>query len=50
MIVNKFCPRLKEASCVLEQTEPYTPWSNIAERTIKELKKGEDQKFTKTKT
>ena len=39
MIQGKFCQKLKDAACHLKQLEPYTPWSNAAERKIKELKK-----------
>ena len=35
------CQRdLKDAACYLKQLESYIPWSNAAEREIKELKKG----------
>ena len=37
---GKFHQKLKEAACHLKQLEPYTHWSNVAEREIKELKKG----------
>ena len=40
MIKGKFHEKLKDAACHLKQLEPYTPWSNAAEREIKELKKG----------
>ena len=40
MVQGKFYQKLKDAACHLKQLEPYTPWSNAAERKIKELKKG----------
>ena len=40
MIECKFHQKLKEDACHLKQLESYTPWSNAAEREIKELKKG----------
>ena len=39
MIQGKFCQKLKDAACHLNQLESYTPWSNAAEREIKKLKK-----------
>ena len=39
MIKGKFNQKLKDAVCHLKQLEPNTPWSNAAEREIKELKK-----------
>ena len=40
MIYGKVCHKLKYAACHLKQLELYIPWSNAAEREIKELKKG----------
>ena len=40
LVQGKFHQKLKEAACHLKQLEPYTPWSNAAEREIKQLKKG----------
>ena len=40
MIQGKFYQKLKDAACNLKQLEPHTPWSNAAEREIKELEKG----------
>ena len=34
------CDNAREAACHLHLLEPYTPWSNAAEREIKELKNG----------
>ena len=39
MIQGKFSQKLKEAAFHLKQLEPYTPWSNAAEREIDNLKK-----------
>ena len=36
-----FYQKLKDAACQLKQLEPYTPWSNVAEREIRKLKKGD---------
>eukprot|EP00804_Cyclotella_cryptica_P001676 CCRYP_009051-RA/>CCRYP_009051-RA protein AED:0.08 eAED:0.08 QI:0/0/0/1/0.5/0.6/5/0/841 len=40
--------KCKEASCLLQSTEPYSPWSNSAEREIRELKKGAARKLTRS--
>ena len=48
MILGEFKRKLKEVSCHLKQTEPFTPWSNEAKRQIKELKKGSGKKFIKS--
>ena len=32
IILGELNIKLKESSCPLRQTEPYTPWSNAAER------------------
>ena len=45
MIQGKFYHKLKYAACHLKQLEPYTHWSNAAERKIKELKKGSGHKL-----
>ena len=45
MIQGTFHQKLKEAACHLKQLESYTPWSNAAEREIKELKKGAGHKL-----
>ena len=44
MVQGKFHQKLNESACHLKQLEPYTPWSNAAEREIKELKKGSSHK------
>lgn len=45
MVEGEFRRKLKEASCQLKQLEPYSPWTNAAEREIKELKKGASRKM-----
>ncbi len=43
--LGKFHWKLVDAHCQLKQTEPYSPWQNVAEREIKELKKGLGRKM-----
>ena len=45
MIQGEFNRKLKEASCHLRQTEPFTPLSNETEREIKELKNGSGKNY-----
>ena len=45
MLQGKFYQELPNAACHLKQLEPYTPWSNTAEREIKELTKGSSHKL-----
>ncbi|KAL7483918.1 hypothetical protein ACHAW6_009561 [Cyclotella cf. meneghiniana] len=40
MRLGEFAWTCKEAMCYLQGTEPYSSWSNSAERKIRELKKG----------
>ena len=40
MIHGKFYQKLKDTACHLKQLDPLTPWSNTAEKEIKELEKG----------
>eukprot|EP00804_Cyclotella_cryptica_P016777 CCRYP_002064-RA/>CCRYP_002064-RA protein AED:0.32 eAED:0.33 QI:0/0/0/1/1/1/2/0/448 len=40
--------KLKEASCRLKQTEPYSPWKNSVEGNIRKLKKGAGLKMIKS--
>ena len=47
MILGKFNKKLKEASCHLMKTE-FNPWFKVAERAIKELKKGFNRKLIKS--
>ena len=49
MIQGKFSEKLKDTACHLKQFEPYTPWSNAAEREINELKKGAGCKLLKSR-
>ena len=46
IIIGEFNRKLKEASCHLIQTEPFTP--NVAERERKELKRGSGRKLIKS--
>ncbi len=46
--LGKFSRKLVDAHCQLEQTEPYSPWQNAAEREIKELKIGSGHKMLAT--
>eukprot|EP00956_Cyclotella_meneghiniana_P018312 scaffold30420_cov55-Cyclotella_meneghiniana.AAC.1 len=46
MKLGEFARKCKEAGCLLQCTEPYSPWSNTAEREIRELKKGAARKLT----
>eukprot|EP00804_Cyclotella_cryptica_P020326 CCRYP_014066-RA/>CCRYP_014066-RA protein AED:0.16 eAED:0.16 QI:0/0/0/1/1/1/3/0/747 len=48
MRLGEFARKCKEASCLLQSTEPYSPWSNSAEREIRELKKGAARKLTRS--
>ena len=47
-ILGKFNNKSKEAYFHLRQTDPYSPWSNTAERTILETKKGSSRKMIHT--
>ena len=48
MKLGEFARKCKEARCYLRGTEPYSPWSNSAEREIRELKKGAARKLTRS--
>eukprot|EP00804_Cyclotella_cryptica_P017310 CCRYP_020331-RA/>CCRYP_020331-RA protein AED:0.23 eAED:0.25 QI:0/-1/0/1/-1/1/1/0/484 len=48
MRLGEFARKCKEASCLLQSTEPYSPWSNSAEHEIRELKKGAARKLTRS--
>ena len=50
MILGEFNRKLKEASCHLQQREPFTWWSNAAKREIKELKNYSGRKLIKSGT
>ena len=45
MIWGKFNQKIKDAACHLKQLELYSPWSNAAEKYLKELKKGAGHKL-----
>jgi hypothetical protein len=44
-VLGDFKRKVRQADCHLKQTEPYTPWSNAAEGTIRELKRGVARKM-----
>ena len=46
---GKFHQKLKDAACHLKQLEPYTPWSNAAEKELKKLKKGAGHKLLQSR-
>eukprot|EP00804_Cyclotella_cryptica_P021846 CCRYP_000810-RA/>CCRYP_000810-RA protein AED:0.27 eAED:0.27 QI:0/0/0/1/1/1/2/0/468 len=48
MKLGEFALKCKEASYYLQSTEPCSPWSNSAEREIRELKKGATRKLTQS--
>jgi hypothetical protein len=48
MKLGEFAQKCKEASCHLQSTEPYSPWSNSAKYEIRELKKGAARKLTQS--
>ena len=48
-IQGKFYQKHKDTAYHLKQLEPYTPWSNTAERGIKELKKGANHKLLQSR-
>lgn len=43
-----FRRKLREADCHLRQTEPYSPWMQAAEGSIRELKRGVSRKMIRT--
>ena len=43
-----FARKLREANCYMRQTEPYSPWSNAAEGTVREVKRGSSRKMLKS--
>ncbi len=46
--LGKFYQKLVGTHCQLEQTELYSPWQNVTERDIKELKKSSGHKMLAT--
>ena len=47
-VQGDFKKKCSEAGCRLKQTEPYSPWQNAAEGSIRELKRGAGRKMTKS--
>ena len=45
--MGKFKHKTRQADWHVKQTEPYSPWQNEAENTIRELKKGAGRKLIK---
>ncbi len=43
-----FMRKLHEADCHARQTEPHSPWQQVAEGCIRELKRGVSRKMIKT--
>ena len=46
-VQGQFRKKLADADCWLKQTEPYSPWMNAAEGSIRELKRGAGRKMEK---
>ena len=44
-IHGEFRRKAKEADCAVVSTEPYSPWSNLAEGCVRETKKGSSRKM-----
>ena len=49
-MMGDFRKKARQADCYLKQTEPYTPWSNAAEGSIKELKRGTGRQMLKRRS
>ena len=47
-VMGEFRHKARQADCHVKQTEPYFPWQNAAEGTIRELKKGAGRKMVKS--
>ena len=47
-VMGKFCRKARQTDCQVKQMEPYSPWQNAAEATIKEIKKGTGWKMIRT--
>ena len=47
-IIGKFCHKCHKVGMHVKQTEPHTPWSNVAEGTIWELKHRAGWKMAKS--
>jgi hypothetical protein len=46
--LGKFAWKCKEAHCYLQSTKPNSPWSNSTKQEIRELKKGDARKLTRS--
>ena len=44
-VMGEFMCKARQADCHVKQTEPYPPWQNAAEGTIRELKKSAGRKM-----
>ena len=47
-VMGEFRHKARQADCHVKQTEPYFPWQNAAEGTIREPKKGAGRKMVKS--
>ena len=47
---SAFRRKLQQSDCQLRQTEPYSPWQQAAEGTIRELKRGTARLMVKTRS
>ena len=47
-VMGEFHRKARQADCQVKQMEPYSPWQNAAEATIKELKKRTGRKMIRT--
>ena len=47
-VQGEFCYNCRQAAVHVKQTEPHTPWSNTAESTIHELKRGLGRKMVQS--
>ena len=48
--LGQFKRKLMQADCWLRQIEPYSPWMNAAECSIRELKRGSGRKMEKQRS
>ena len=47
-VLGEFRHKARQADCHVKQTEPYSPWQNAVEGTIRELKKCDGRKMIKS--
>ena len=47
-VLGKFCKKCCQAGSHVKQTEPYSQWSNAAEGSIRELKRGVGQEMVRS--